>query len=53
MFTNYVTLDKIRLFIDIGLRLGIARTQFPANKNYALELSTFGIIASVNLSIVQ
>ena len=32
---------------------GIARTQTPTNKNYALELFTFETIVGVNLSIVQ
>ena len=32
---------------------GIARTQTPTNKNYALELFTFETIVGVNLSDVQ
>ena len=32
---------------------GTARTQTPANKNYALELFTFETIVGVNLSVVQ
>ena len=32
---------------------GIARTQTPTNKNYALELFTFETIVGVNLSVVQ
>ena len=32
---------------------GIARTQSPSNKNCAPESSTFGMIARVNLSVVQ
>ena len=32
---------------------GIARTQSPTNKNYALELPTFGVIVGVNPTVVQ
>ena len=32
---------------------GIARTQSPTNKNYALKLPTFGAIVGVNHSEVQ
>ena len=32
---------------------GIARTQTPTNKNYALELFTFETIVGVSLSVVQ
>lgn len=32
---------------------GIARTQSPTNKNYALELPTFGVIVGVNPTFVQ
>ena len=32
---------------------GIARTQTPTNKNYALELLTFGTIAGVSPTVVQ
>ena len=32
---------------------GIARTQSPTNKNYALELPTFGAIVGVSLTEVQ
>ena len=32
---------------------GIARTQSPANKNYALELPTFGAIVGVSQTEVQ
>ena len=32
---------------------GIARTQFPTNKNYVLELPTFGVIVGVSLTGVQ
>ena len=32
---------------------GIARTQTPTNKNYALELLTFGTIAGVSPPVVQ
>ena len=32
---------------------GIARTQSPTIKNYALELPTFGVIVGVNQTVVQ
>ena len=32
---------------------GIARTQSPTNKNYALELPTFGVIVGVSPTGVQ
>ena len=32
---------------------GIARTQSPTNKNYALELPTFGVIVGVSPAEVQ
>ena len=32
---------------------GIARTQSPTNKNYALELPTFGVIVGVSQTGVQ
>ena len=32
---------------------GIARTQSPTIKNYALELPTFGVIVGVSLTGVQ
>ena len=32
---------------------GIARTQSPTNKNYALELPTFGVIVGVSPTEVQ
>ena len=32
---------------------GIARTQSPTNKNYALELPTFGVIVGVSQSHVK
>ena len=32
---------------------GLARTQIPTNKNYALEFPTFGEIAGVNQTVVQ
>ena len=32
---------------------GIARTQSPTNKNYTLELPTFGVIVGVSLTGVQ
>ena len=36
-----------------GFKSGSARTLDPTNKNYAPELSTFGIIIEVNQSEVQ
>ena len=32
---------------------GLARTQIPTNKNYALEFPTFEEIAGVNQTVVQ
>ena len=32
---------------------GIARTQSPTNRNYALELPTFGVIVEVSPTEVQ
>ena len=37
----------------IGVVKGIARTQSPTIKNYALELPTFGVIVGVSLTGVQ
>ena len=37
----------------IGVIKGIARTQSPTIKNYALELPTFGVIVGVSLIGVQ
>ena len=36
-----------------GVVKGIARTQSPTIKNYALELPTFGVIVGVSLTGVQ
>ena len=47
---------SVALQHSIGKRLdyeGIARTQSPTNKNYALELPTFGVIVGVNPTVVQ
>ena len=42
------------LSINKGLDYeGIARTQSPTNKNYTLELPTFGAIVGVSQSEVQ
>ena len=42
------------LSINKGLDYeGIARTQSPTNKNYALELPTFGAIVGVSQTEVQ
>ena len=44
----------LQLSIDKGLDYeGIARTQSPTNKNYALELPTFGAIVGVSQTEVQ
>ena len=40
-------------FNFIGVIKGIARTQSPTIKNYALELPTFGVIVGVSLTGVQ
>ena len=57
--------SKIEFMIQLGLgsvgstqRIpimykGIARTQSPTNKNYALELPTFGAIVGVSQTEVQ
>ena len=43
-----------QLCIDNALDYeGIARTQSPTNKNYALELPTFGAIVGVSQTEVQ
>jgi len=47
-----------RLIIDYCFTIhvifqGIARTQSPTNRNYALDLPTFGVIAGVNPTEVQ
>ena len=39
-------------FISVYFK-GIARTQSPTIKNYALELPTFGVIVGVNQTVVQ
>ena len=56
-------LETLSLLFDIYLRLffgfffycgqGIARTQSPLRKNYALESPAFGVIADVSPSEVQ
>jgi len=40
-------------FLPYQGKQGIARTQSPTNKNYALELPTFGVIVGVSQSDVQ
>ena len=40
-------------FSDVWLFQGIARTQSPIQKNYALESPAFEVIAAVNLTKVQ
>ena len=54
---NVVSYTEEGLF-EIGILLcfvnkGIARTQSPTNKNYALESPTFGVIAGVSPTAVQ
>ena len=48
---------SVRMFWDFSfifvLFQGIARTQSPLRKNYALESPAFGVIAEVNLTEVQ
>ena len=39
--------------LNIKVDQGIARTQSPTNKNYALELPTFGAIVGVSQTEVQ
>ena len=41
------------LWIFFAICKGIARTQSPTIKNYALELPTFGVIVGVSLTGVQ
>ena len=43
----------INLLLYSLLYQGIARTQSPTNKNYALELPTFGVIVGVSPTEVQ
>ena len=48
------SLSRVQLRIDqLEDEQGFARTQSPTNKNYALELPTFGVIAGVNPIEVQ
>ena len=42
--------DKVEI---IDNNQGLARTQSPTNKNYALELPTFGAIVGVSKTEVQ
>ena len=45
---------KNSLLITFHLRFqGIARTQSPTTRNYALDLPTFGVIAGVNPTEMQ
>ena len=46
---------KVSLLIQPSVFIiqGIARTQSPTNKNYALELPTFGVIVGVSPTEVQ
>ena len=39
-------------YFTFGLK-GLARTQIPTNRNYAIEFPTFGEIAGVNPTGVQ
>ena len=51
MFVSGV--HQFRAQFEIVIIEGIARTQSPTNKNDAVELSTFEIIAGVNPTEVQ
>jgi len=42
-----------RNFTFVSKFKGIARTQSPTTRNYALDLPTFGVIAGVNPTEVQ
>ena len=54
MIYNYdAILVESHTFSDLTYEQGIARTQSPTNKNYALELPTFGVIVGVSLTGVQ
>jgi len=44
---------NFRFSFMFGLEQGIARTQSPLRKNYALESPTFGVIAGVSPTGVQ
>ena len=44
---------KYVTFLGLFFYQGIARTQSPTNKNYALELNTFGPIVRVSSPEVQ
>jgi len=41
------------IFIFLFCVSGIARTQIPTTKNYALDIPTLGVFARVSLAIVQ
>jgi hypothetical protein len=45
--------NVVDLSSELCTSQGIARTQTPTNKNYALELFTFGIIIGVSPTAVQ
>ena len=38
---------------SMSVSKGIARTQSPTNKNYALELPAFGVIVGVSPTVVR
>ena len=59
---QFTYINKIKTWVDrkptvklcsLGTCKGIARTQSPTNKNYALELPTFGVIVGVSPTGVQ
>ena len=59
---QFTYINKIKTWVDrkptvklcsLGTCKGKARTQSPTNKNYALELPTFGVIVGVNPTVVQ
>ena len=50
---NKKTLSHRFHFFNLRYKQGLARTQIPTNKNYALEFPTFGEIAEVSHPEVQ
>ena len=56
MYTKHRTRFDMKSTVhlcSLGICKGIARTQSPTNKNYALELPTFGVIVGVSPTGVQ
>ena len=50
---NMAVLLMIMLLMSMIFKKGLARTQIPTNRNYAIEFPTFGEIAGVNPTGVQ